>query len=105
MQIRPFFMFHGDQSIRRASSSSSIRQLVNKVDEIDEKIIFLKTLFLSFREVSGRIECKLGPFFMFHGDQSIRRSSSSSSIRQLVNKVDEIDEKNIFLKTLFLSFR
>ena len=46
MLIRPHFMFHGDQSIRRASSSSSIRQLVNKLDEIDEKIIFLKTLFL-----------------------------------------------------------
>ena len=38
-----------------------------------------------------------------HGDQSIRRAPSSSSIRQLVNKVDEIDEKNVFSE-IFISF-
>ena len=48
MQVKPFLMFHGDQLLRRASSSSSIRQLVSLVDEIDEKNNFLKTLFLSF---------------------------------------------------------
>ena len=75
-------MFHGDQSIRRASSSSSIRQLVNKVDEIDEKIIFLKTLFLSFREVSGRIECKLDPISCF---MAISQSEDLREVRQFVN--------------------
>ena len=82
MQIRPYFMFHGDQSIRRASSSSSIRQLFNKVDEIDEKIIFLKTLYLSFREVSGRIECKLGTISCF---MAISQSEDLREVRQFVN--------------------
>ena len=43
MQIRPYFKCHGHQSFRRALSSSSIRQIVNLVDETDEKNMVSKT--------------------------------------------------------------
>ena len=83
----PYFMFHDHQSFRRASSSSSIRQHVNLVEEIDEQNIFLKTLLDKYLDV-------LNANYALY--QSFRRALSSSSIRQHINLVEEIDEKNIF---------
>ena len=89
-------MFHGDQSIRRVSSSSLIRHLVNFVDEIDEKIIFLKNLYFCLLDnVSGRIECKLGPFsncMAISHSEELRQMA----IRQHVNFVDELTKKLFF---------
>ena len=82
MQIRPYFMFHGDHSIRRASSSSSIRQLVNFVDEIDEKNNFLELYFFPLDNVSGRIECNLDPISIL---LAISNSEELHQVRQFVN--------------------
>ena len=100
MQIRPYYMFHGHQSFRRASSSSSICQLVNLVDEIDEKNIFLKLYFFPLDNVAGRIECKLDPISCFI---AISQSEELRQVRQHVNKVDEIEEQKYFFKN-FISF-
>ena len=59
MQIMPYIKCHGHQSFRRALSSSSVRQLCwrnwrkNNVSE--------NLYFCHLDNVSGRIECKLGP--------------------------------------------
>ena len=91
MRLRPYFQCHGHQSFIKASASSSIRQLY----------------FFPLDNLSGRIECKLGPFVSCF--MSISQSEELRQVRQFVNssilKVDEIDEKNIIIKTLFLSFR
>ena len=85
MQIRPYFMFHGDQSIRRATSSSSlsslIRQLINFVDELT-KIIFFQIYFCLLDNVSGRIECKLG---RISNSIAISHSEGLRQVRQFVN--------------------
>ena len=66
-------------AISHSEELRQVRQLVNFVDEIDEKNIFLKLYFFPLDNVSGRIECKLGPISCFMA------ISQSEELRQFVN--------------------
>ena len=87
MQIRPYFKLHGHQSFRKTSSSSSIRQHVNCVDKLTKPIFFEKRYFCLLGNVSGRIECKLGPI------SNCMAISHPEEIRQFVNLVEELTKE------------
>ena len=66
-------------AISQSEELSQVRQLVSFVDEIDVNNIFLKLDFFPLDNVSGRIECKLGPISCFMA------ISQPEVLRQFVN--------------------
>ena len=98
MQIMPYFKFHGDQSFRRASSSSSIRQFCWRNWW---KNIFLKLYIFPLDNISGRIECKWGPISCV---MAISQSEELHQVRQFVNtSILLTNWRNHFFSKTFIS--
>ena len=77
-------------AISQSEELRQVRQLVNFVDEIEEKNIFLNLYFFPLDNVSGRIECKLGPiscFIAFSQSEELRQFINIAILTKLTKKI------------------